>query len=59
METLRKFFCFLCAIVAVLAAIGGTAYLFYYHQPVMGIANLCLAAMAAPYVIARVKELLK
>lgn len=59
METLRKFYCFLCACVAVLAAIGGTAYFFYYHQPVMAIAVLCLAAMAAPYVIARVKELLK
>ena len=59
METLRKFFCFAVACVAILGAIGGTAYLFYYHQPVMAIATLCLAAMAAPYVIARVKELLK
>ena len=59
METLRKFFCFAVACVAILGAIGGTAYLFYYHQPVMAIATLCLAAMAAPYVITRVKELLK
>ena len=59
MEILRKFFCFAVACVAILGAIGGTAYLFYYHQPVMAIAVLCLAAMAAPYVIARVKELLK
>lgn len=59
METIRKIYCFFCIIVAVLAAIGGTAYLFYYHQPVMAVAVLCLAAMAAPYVVARVKELLK
>lgn len=59
METLRKIYCFIAAFVAALAAIGGTAYLFYYHQPVMAVAVLCLAAMAAPYVIARVKELLK
>ena len=59
METLRKFYCFICAFVAIMAAIGGTAYLFYYRQPVMAVAVMCLAAMAAPYVIARVKELLK
>lgn len=59
METLRKFFAFLCACVAVFATIGCTAYLFYFHKPLFAVACLCLAAMAAPYVVARVKDLLK
>lgn len=58
METLKKIYCILCIIVAVFATIGGTAYLFYYHQPHFAIANLGLAAMAVPFVIERVKELL-
>ena len=59
METLRKFFCLFCACLAVFAAIGCTAYLFYFDKPLFAVASLCLAAMAAPFVIACVKELLK
>ena len=59
METIRKFYCFLCICAAVLAAIGGTAYLFYGHRILFGVLNLALSAMAVPYVVARVKELLK
>ena len=59
METLRKISAFICACVAVFAAIGCTAYLFYFGKPVFAVACLCLAAMAAPFVIACVKELLK
>ena len=59
METLRKFFAFICACVAVFAAIGCTAYLFYFGKPLFAVACLCLAAMAAPFAIASVKELLK
>lgn len=59
METLCKFFSFACICVAVFATIGCTAYLFYFHKPLFAVACLCLAAMAAPFVIERVKELLK
>jgi hypothetical protein len=59
METIRKFFCFICAAVAVFATIGCTAYLFYFGKPLFAVACLCLAAMATPFVIERVKELLK
>lgn len=59
METIRKFYCFAVACVAILGAIGGTAFLFYYHRILFGIVNIALAAMAAPYVVARVKELRK
>lgn len=45
--------------MAVFAAIGCTAYLFYFGKPVFGVACIFLAAMAAPYVITKVKELLK
>ena len=58
METIKKIYCFFVIIVAVLAVIGGTAYLFYDHHILFGITNLCLGAMAVPYVIARAKELL-
>jgi len=59
METLRKFFCFFCAAVALFAAIGCTAYLFYFGKPLFAVACICLAAMAAPFVYTCVKELLK
>lgn len=59
METIRKIFAFICIIVAVFAAIGCTAYLFYFGKPLFAVACICLAAMAAPYVVACVKDLLK
>lgn len=59
METIRKFFYFLAVCVAVFATLGCTAYLFYYRQPVFAVACLCLAAMAAPFVVKCVKALLK
>ena len=59
METLRKFFCFFYAAVALFATIGCTAYLFYFGKPLFAVACLCLAAMAAPFVYTCVKELLK
>lgn len=58
MSTLRKIFNFIAAFAAVMATIGGTAYLFYYGQPLFGVLNLCLAAMAAPWVLEAVKDLI-
>lgn len=55
---LRKLYCFACVCVAALALIGGVAYLFYFHKPLFAVAVLCLAGMAVPFVVARVKELL-
>lgn len=45
--------------VAILAAIGGTAYLAYDGHVLFAIANILLVAMASPYVVARAKELIE
>lgn len=56
---MKKFYAFAVLCVAVLAALGGTAYLFYFGKPVFGIANLALAAMAFPFVKEKVAGALK
>ena len=56
MENLKKIYDFIVIIVFVLAAIGGTAYLFYFGQYLFGVTNLALVAMAAPYLISRIKD---
>lgn len=33
-----------------MGAVGGTAYCFYFHEPVMAVCVLALAALAFPYV---------
>lgn len=58
METIKKIVYFLAAFAYVMAAIGGTAYLFYFGKPQFGMLNICLAAMAFPWVKKAVKELL-
>lgn len=57
MEHFKKFCAFVCVLVATLAIIGGTAYLLYDGHIFVGLANLCLGALAAPYIVERVKEL--
>lgn len=52
---MKKFYAFAVLCVAVLAALGGTAYLFYEGHVLFGITNLLLAAMAAPYVVKEIK----
>lgn len=52
---MRKFYAFAVLCAAVLAAVGGTAYLFYEGHVLFGISNLLLAAMAAPYVVKEIK----
>ena len=57
METLEKIYDFLAICVFILAAIGGSAYLFYYKQYLFGVTNLALVAMAIPYIISRIKDI--
>lgn len=58
-EDLIKIYDFIVIIVSVLAVIGGTAYLFYYNEPLFGVTNLALSAMAMPYIISRAKDILR
>lgn len=55
---MRKIFDFVVLILAILAGIGGTAYLFFDRHILFGIANLCLVAMAFPFVKARFNDLI-
>ena len=57
MENLKKIYDFLTICVFVLAAIGGTAYLFYYKQYLFWVPNLALVAMAIPYIISMIKNI--
>ncbi len=57
MKNLKKIYDFLVIIVFVLAAIGGTAYLFYFKQYLFGVTNIALVAMAVPYLISRIKDI--
>ena len=57
MENLKKIYDFLAICVFIMAAIGGTAYLFYYKQYLFGVTNLALVAMAIPYIICRIKDI--
>ena len=57
MDNLKKIYNFLVICVFILAAIGGTAYLFYYKQYLFGVTNLALVAMVTPYIISRVKDI--
>lgn len=57
-EMLRKTYCFICICLYALAAIGGVAYLFSDHHGVFAIAAIATTAMATPYLIERIKELM-
>lgn len=59
MDVLKKLFSFLVCITYVLGAIGGTAYLFYFKEPLFAVAILAICAMAFPYVKAKFKRLLE
>ena len=57
MKNLKKIYDFLVIVVFVLAAIGGTAYLFYFKQYLFCVTNIALVAMAVPYLISRIKDI--
>lgn len=58
MENITKIYDFAVLVVAILAAVGGTAYLFYDGHTIFGIANIFLVAMAYPFVSSRLKDIL-
>ena len=57
MENLKKIYDFVVICVFVLAAIGGTSYLFYFKQYLFSVTNIALVAMAVPYLISRIKDI--
>lgn len=57
-DTFKKLFAFAVLCTAVLATICGTAYLFYDHHYLFGVTNICLAAMAFPYIKQKFLELI-
>lgn len=57
-NTFRKFYCFLCICCYALAAIGGVAYLFYEAHGIFAFAAIATTAMATPFLIDRIKELM-
>lgn len=58
MKTLEKFYAFAVLCTAFLAAIGGTAYLFYDHHGLFGVTNILLCAMVFPYVKEKFQKLI-
>ena len=58
-EVLRKLFCFGCICVYALAAIGGVAYLFHDAHGVFAVAAIATTAMATPYLVERIKEIMR
>lgn len=57
-DVLRKLYCFGCVCLYALAAIGGVAYLFSDHHGVFAVAAIATTAMATPFLIERIKELM-
>lgn len=57
-ELLRKIYCWLCICLYALAATGGIAYLFVDMHSVFGFAAIATTAMATPFLIDRIKELM-
>lgn len=57
-KVLRKLYCFVCICLYALAAIGGVTYLFTDHHSVFAVAAIATSAMATPFLIERIKELM-
>lgn len=57
-EVFRKLYCFICICLYALAAIGGVAYLFSDSHGFFAVAAIATTAMATPYLIERIKELM-
>lgn len=58
MKTLEKIYAFAVLCTASLAAIGGTAYLFFDHHGLFGVTNILLCVMAFPYVKEKFQKLI-
>lgn len=57
-EIKRKLYCFGCICLYALAAIGGVTYLFTDNHAIFAVAAIATTAMATPYLIERIKELM-
>ena len=57
-EITRKLYCFVCVCLYALAAVGGVAYLFSDHHGIFAVAAIATTAMATPYLVERIKELM-
>lgn len=58
MEIIKKLYEFLILVVAFFAAFAGAGWLFYDRHIAPGIAVICLAAMAFPFVRDKFKDLI-
>lgn len=57
-DTLRKLYSFVCICLFALAALGGVAYLFFDHHAIFGISAIATSAMAVPYLIECINDLM-
>lgn len=57
-EVWKKIFAAACILAYALAALGGIAYLISDHHGIFAIAAVATTAMATPYLIERIKELM-
>ena len=57
-DMMRKLYCYICICLYALAAIGGVAYLFHDSHAVFAVAAIATTAMATPFLIERIKELM-
>lgn len=57
-ELKKKLFAGLCICCYALAAIGGVAYLFSDHHGVFAFAAIATTAMATPFLIERIKDMM-
>lgn len=57
-DVLRKLYCFGCICLYALAAIGGVTYLFTDNHEIFAVAAIGTTAMATPYLVERIKELM-
>ena len=57
MMNLKSLLNFFLLILAIMAILGGTAYLIYYRQYIFGVANLALAYLAWPSLKEIIKDL--
>lgn len=55
---LKKIYDFACVCLYALAAIGGIAYLFFYEHYIFGVAAIATTAMATPYIVGRIKDIM-
>ena len=58
LDTIYKFYCFFCIAFYAVGAIGGVGVTAYHHEWFIMVCVVALAAMAAPFMVERFKDLL-